>query len=164
MLLNTDQYLYLLPQIFEWCAPIAPMYSLEPVDTKQQDLFPRVTTHPLFPWKCSQSCGYKFFFFSWQQQYVSSSRLAQKAGWGGSCIIPTFSSRAIAWTTNWHPVSYTGVHAEAGPVPAEHLPGPVPAAAPQEGPHAAQIHRGRHVRAVINKTWIQITGKLSVWQ
>ncbi|XP_034065958.1 guanine nucleotide exchange C9orf72 homolog isoform X2 [Gymnodraco acuticeps] len=37
-----------------------------------------------------------------------------------------------------------GVHAEAGPVPAEHLSGPVPAAAPQEGPHIAQVHRGRN--------------------
>lgn len=41
-----------------------------------------------------------------------------------------------------------GVHAEAGPVPAEHLSGPVPAAAPQEGAHAAQVHRGRYVRAI----------------
>lgn len=48
---------------------------------------------------------------------------------------------------------YPGVHAEAGPVPAEHLSGPVPAAAPQEGPNAAQVHRGRNVRAVANKTF-----------
>lgn len=46
---------------------------------------------------------------------------------------------------NWLPVLRSGVHAEARPVPTEHLPGPVPAAAPQEGAHAAQVHRGRHV-------------------
>ncbi|KAM9708739.1 guanine nucleotide exchange factor C9orf72 homolog isoform 6-T6 [Menidia menidia] len=36
-----------------------------------------------------------------------------------------------------------GVPAEGGG-PAELLPGSVPAAAPQEGAHAAQVHRGRH--------------------
>lgn len=59
---------------------------------------------------------------------------------------------------------YSGVHAEARPVPAEHLSGPIPAAAPQEGPHAAQVHRGRNVRAVSNTTLIQITNRIIVWQ
>lgn len=73
------------------------------------------------------------------------------------CIIPAFLQQSRSRTTNWHPVSYPGVHAEAGPVPAEHLSGPVPAAAPQEGPHTAQVHRGRNVRALANKTLIPIT-------
>lgn len=47
-------------------------------------------------------------------------------------------------------MSYPGVHAEARPVPAEHISGPVPAVTPQEGPRAAQVHRGRNVRAVSN--------------
>lgn len=58
-----------------------------------------------------------------------------------------------------HYVLYPGVHAEARPVPAEHLPGPVPAASSQEGPNTAQVHRGRHVRALI-----QITKNINVWQ
>lgn len=61
-------------------------------------------------------------------------------------------------------MSYSGVHAEARPVPAEHLSGPIPAAAPQESPHAAQVHRGRNVRAVSNTTLIQITNRIIVWQ
>lgn len=59
---------------------------------------------------------------------------------------------------------YPGVHAEARPVPAEHLSCPVPAAAPQEGPHTAQVHRGRNVRVVSDKTLLQITKRIIVWQ
>lgn len=70
--------------------------------------------------------------------------------------------RAVGRTTNCHPVSSPGVHAEAGPVPAEHLSGPVPAAAPQEGPHIAQVHRRRNVRAVTNNIFIQI--RTVVWR
>lgn len=49
------------------------------------------------------------------------------------------------------PLSYPGVHAETWLVPAEHLPGPVPAAAPQKGPDAAQVHRRWHVRPQSNR-------------
>lgn len=52
---------------------------------------------------------------------------------------------AAAQASNWLPVLCSGVHAEARPVPAEHLPGPVPAVAPQEGAHAAQVHWGWYV-------------------
>lgn len=56
---------------------------------------------------------------------------------------------------NWLVVFCSGVHAEARPVPAEHLPGPVPAAAPQEGAHAAQVHRGWYVsrRQCMHAIW-----------
>lgn len=70
-------------------------------------------------------------------------------GRGGQVLFHVFffsPSRVAAQTTNCCPVLFPGVHAEAGPVPAELLSGPVPAAAPQEGPHAAQVHRGRNVR------------------
>lgn len=53
---------------------------------------------------------------------------------------------AATWNTNWHPMLHQGVHAETRLVPSEHLPGPVPVAAPQKGPHAAQVHRRWHVR------------------
>lgn len=75
-----------------------------------------------------------------------------------------FTTVAVPWAANWHPVLYPGVHAEARPVPAEHLSSPIPAAAPQEGPHAAQVHRGRNVRAVSNLTLIQITKRIIGWQ
>lgn len=76
---------------------------------------------------------------------------------GGEYSSLPLSLPAVAWTTNWHPVFYPGVHAEARPVPAEHLSGPVPAAAPQEGPHTAQVHWGWHVRVVSDKTKLQLT-------
>lgn len=82
---------------------------------------------------------------------------------GRSVLFRSSSCRAAARTTNWHPVSHPGVHAEAGAVPAEHLSGPVSAAAPQEGPHSAQVHRGRNVRAVTNESLIQIRKEISVW-
>jgi len=74
--------------------------------------------------------------------------MARQGGGGGGRCFAFFPAR----TNNGHPVSFPGVRAEAGPVPAEHLSGPVPAAAPQEGPHAAQVHRGRNVRHVANET------------
>lgn len=133
-----------------WCSHLTDAASRARTYKTNRILFPWGTAHPPFPWKCSQTCGYRFF--SWQQQYVSFSRLAQRRL---ECVIPTsyfffLSSRALALTTNWHPVSYPGVHAEARPVPAEHISGPVPAVTPQEGPRAAQVHRGRNVRAVSN--------------
>lgn len=98
-----------------------------------------------------------FFFFP-HPAVCFSGKVSTKQGEG--------AYHPVAQTTNWHPVSYPGVHAEAGPVPAEHLPGPVPAAAPQEGPHAAQVHRGRDVRApsANNATLIRVAkNRITVW-
>lgn len=92
---------------------------------------------------------------------VCCSRLAHRRDHTIICFFFFFPPEAAAArSANWHPVLYPGVHAETRLVPAEHVPGPVPAAAPQKGPDAAQVHRRWHVRPLLVDTLVFITERI----
>lgn len=131
--------------------------SREPGDTEQSNFIPKGHNPSSTPMKVLPDLQLQVFLMT--PAICFFLKVSTKEG--GVYYSNLFSSGAVARTTNWHPVLYPGVHAEARPVPAEHLSGPVPAAAPQEGPHTAQVHRGRNVRALsIKKPLIQITRKI----